>query len=475
MKMEFYKGITPEETEAYFSEMTEMIFNQIPVPITFVDANCRIVALNNAFLDYLGLKFEDVKGKYVGEIDPNARLPVVIETGKAEIGSRHKLKGRKEVIVNRIPLFYNKKKIGGISIIIIDDLNYVYDLISENNLIRNLKLHKNTKVSDVYKAKYTFEDILSISSAGNKCKQQAEIFAATDFTILITGDSGVGKELFAHAIHNKSKRKNKSFIRVNCAAIPENLMESEFFGYDQGAFTGACKNGKIGKFELANGGTIFLDEIADLPLKMQAKLLRVLQENEIERVGSNNIINIDVRVIAATNCDLLKKVHNEGFRSDLYYRLNVLNLDIPALKKRREDIPLIIKYIIDCFFNKYGIYKKFPENVMEILSLYDWPGNVRELKNIVERMIVVSNDEEVSVYSIPEHILVSYKNNENKESGEENKGGCLKDSILKIENKIIIDTLIENNFNKSKTAKVLDIPRMTLYRKLKEIYSNKEK
>lgn len=469
--MEFSKDVTNKMIKEYMCMSMDMVFNQIPVPIVFVDSKCKIVSLNNGFLDYLGMKNEEVKGKCVSDIDPNARLPIVLKTGKAEIGHRHKLEGRKDVIADRIPIFHNKRIIGGVSIIIIDDLNYLYNLINENHLMRNLNINKTVNIPKLYSSKYTFDDILTNSPNMQKCKNQASIFADTDFTVLITGESGVGKELFAHAIHHKSRRKDKPFIRVNCAAIPENLMEAELFGYEEGAFTGASKKGKIGKFQLANTGTIFLDEIGELPVNMQTKLLRVLQEKEIEPIGSNKILNIDVRVIAATNCHLLEKVNKGEFRLDLYYRINVLNLEIPPLRERKSDIPILIKCITDKFYKSYGILKRFPENVVNILCLYDWPGNIRELNNVIERMTVLSKNEVIGMDSIPDYILGLNKDDKDCCNEIKTHSGNLKKSVLEVENKIIIETLIRNNFNKSKTSKELGIPRVTLYRKLREIYS----
>ncbi|MDF2883795.1 MAG: PspF2, partial [Clostridiaceae bacterium] len=238
----------------------------------------------------------------------------------------------------------------------------------------------------MYKAKYKFEDIFTVSDCGKKCIETAKNYSKNDFSVLLTGESGVGKELFAHSIHNESNRKEGPFISVNCAAIPENLIEAELFGYEAGAFTGANKDGRIGKFELANGGTIFLDEIGDLPLSMQAKLLRVLQENEMVRIGGNHIISLDLKVIAATNCNLEEKIKEGNFREDLYYRLNVLNLNIPPLRQRKEDIPLLIDNFITKLYQKCGIYKKFSDESINVLTNYYWPGNIRELKNIVERI-----------------------------------------------------------------------------------------
>lgn len=464
--LELNKNLTSESVEKFFTQTVELVFNQIPVPVCFVDSKCKIVTFNNAFTNYYGLELKNEKGKFAGDVDPNARFPVILKTNKPEIGVKHKFRG-KEIIVHRIPLSLNKKLVGGISITIIDDLNYMYNLIIENNLIREFKSFesKNFSISNVYKSKYTWDDILCGSSTLKSCIEKAKLFAETDFPVLISGESGVGKELFAHAIHNHSTRRENPFVKINCAAIPENLIESELFGHEEGAFTGAAKNGRIGKFELANTGTIFLDEIGDLPFQMQVKLLRVLQEKEIERIGGNVIINLDLRIIAATNSNLKEKVIEGTFRSDLYYRLNVLAVEIPPLRERPLDIPVLVKNISEDFYKEYGILREFPRPFLEALSLYSWPGNVRELKNVLERVMVVSKEKVVSIKNIPKEII---NKNSDKESCKPKK---LKDSILETEKKLIIDILIQNNFNKSKTAEALGIPRMTLYRKLKQIGS----
>lgn len=464
-------SINPNEITDIFVSMTSLLFNQLPIPINFIDADGKVIIMNQAFLDYLKIDLKDVKGKHLSEIDPSVRLPIVVKTGHAEIGQKHRFHNGRESIVHRIPLFYKDTIIGGAGIILIEDLNYLYEIAEENSLIKTLKVNKASKIADVYKTKYTFDDILTQSYLGEKSKDQAKVYATTDFPILITGESGVGKELFAHSIHSSSNRKSGPFIRVNCAAIPESLIESELFGYEKGAFTGAQSTGKIGKFELANGGTIFLDEIGDFPLGLQAKLLRVLQEKEIEKIGSNEIVQLDIRVIAATNYSLEDKVKENKFRQDLLYRLNVLNLNVPSLKDRRDDIPLLINHFITLMYQNFEIYKKFPDNIIEILKKYSWPGNVRELKNIVERIAVNANENIVKESDIPEYILEEI--NKNSSISNDNncklKEGSLKNTLLEIEKRIIRDTLLKCNNNKAETARVLGIPRMTLYRKLKDI------
>lgn len=464
-----------EDVKNILVSITSLIFDQIPIPINFVDSECRVVVMNKAFLDYLGLEQKDVVGKHLTEIDPFVRLPLVLKTGKAEIGQRHRFKDGREVIVHRIPLFHDSELIGGVGIILVDDLNYLYNMASEGRFIKNMTSQAVGSGAETHKSKYTFADIFTKSTLGNMCKQKAKNYAHTDFTVLITGESGVGKELFAHAIHHESKRKDKPFIRINCASIPETLIESELFGYEEGAFTGASKKGRVGKFEVANGGTIFLDEIGDLPLSMQAKLLRVLQENEIERVGGNRTISIDVRVIAATNCDLGEKVKEGKFRADLFYRLNVLNLVIPGLNDRKEDIVLLVEHFTTSLYQEYGMYKKFPDNIIDIFKDYTWPGNVRELKNIVTNIVVNAEDDIVREHNIPKYILESSSTYAARKSKACSSAvGTLKDTLSKIEQDIIQDALKKCNYNKAEAAKSLGITRMSLYRKLKEEFQETE-
>ncbi|SHH34752.1 sigma-54 interaction domain-containing protein [Clostridium grantii] len=474
----FSSDINPDEISDIFVSMTSLLFDQLPIPINFIDVNGRIIIMNQAFLDFLGLQLEDVIGKLLTDIDPSVRLPIVVKTGKAEVGQKHKFQSGKEAIVHRIPLFYKDVIIGGAGIILIHNLGHFYSFFEEKNILKNLKKSSSNKISDLYKAKYTFDDILTHSHLGKKSKAKAESYADTDFSVLIVGESGVGKELFAHSIHSFSRRKNGPFIRINLAAMPESLIEAELFGYEKGSFTGAHSTGKMGKFELANGGTIFLDEIGEIPLYLQVKLLRLLQEKELERIGGNEIIHLDLRVICATNCNLEEKIKLKEFRQDLFYRLNVLNLKVPSLKERKTDISLLINHFITKMYQDFNIFKKFPEDVEKILTDYSWPGNVRELKNIVERMAVTASGESVKIEDIPEYILENTKKNNfyeknNLELKETHEFGenYLKNILSDMENKLILDTLEKFNNTKVQTAKALGIPRMSLYRKLNEIQS----
>lgn len=279
--------------------------------------------------------------------------------------------------------------------------------------------------------------------------------------MLILGESGTGKELFAHATHNNSKRKEYPFIKVNCGSIPFELLESELFGYEEGAFTGAKKGGKIGKFKAADKGTIFLDEIGDLPMNMQVKLLRVLQDKEIERIGSNYTEKIDVRIISATNKDLEKMTQEGKFRLDLYYRLNVISIHIPPLRERKEDIPILSRYLVEKISKDENIEVGGIENTsIEYLNKYDWPGNVRELENIIERAINFLEEEKVIK---PKHLpakitgIVKEKDRNIK---------SLKSTVEEVERECIIDSIMMADGNKTKAAEMLGISRTSLYEKI---------
>jgi transcriptional regulator with GAF, ATPase, and Fis domain len=257
------------------------------------------------------------------------------------------------------------------------------------------KLHalelENLYLQEEIKSSYNFEEIVGTSSSMEKVFQKVKQVANTDSTVLIIGETGTGKELIAHAIHNRSKRKNRPLIKVNCAALSAGLIESEFFGHEKGAFTGAISQ-RIGRFELANGGTIFLDEIGEISLEVQAKLLRVLQEEEFERVGGTKTLKVDVRVIAATNRNLKAMVEEKTFRADLYYRLNVFPIDLPALRQRKEDISLLVRYFVNKHMTAMGkkITSISQETIQQFMS-YSWPGNIRELENVVERALILAN------------------------------------------------------------------------------------
>ena len=338
-------------------------------------------------------------------------------------------------------------------------------IISNKNLIDELNILKNR-----LDEKYNFGNLITSSRKMIETVDTAISVSGTNSTVLIEGESGTGKELLANIIVNNSKRKNKPFVKVNCAALSETVLENELFGHEKGAYTGADSLYK-GRFEIADGGTIFLDEIGEISLKTQTKILRVLQEREFERVGGSKTIKVDIRIIAASQ-DITKKVSNGEFRKDLYYRLNVINLNLIPLRERKEDVPLLVKRFLSDFTEENG--KKITglnKEVLDILLNYDYPGNVRELKNIVEYMTAVSKSSFIDESSIPDYLK---KINQKKEAGSDSGG---KD-FIKIpfgmgledaENIIIKKTLERNGFNKVKTANDLKIGLKTVYRKLEKI------
>ena len=286
--------------------------------------------------------------------------------------------------------------------------------------------------------------------------------AKTNATILILGDSGTGKELIARAIHKHSLRAKEKFIQVNCAAIPEELIESELFGHVRGAFTGATEK-KIGKFELADNGTIFLDEVADMSLKTQAKVLRVLEEGEVQKVGSSKIQRVDVRVIAATNKDLKEEIKEKFFREDLYFRLNVIPIYSPALREKKEDIPILVDYFSRNFSDDNNFrLKKISEGAMEGMMKYSWSGNIRELKNVVERLLIMTENNVIQRSDLPERI----KGDTNVYLPDVKAANSLKDFRDIAEKEFILAKLEENDWNISQTARAIDTPRSNLYKKL---------
>lgn len=292
--------------------------------------------------------------------------------------------------------------------------------------------------------------------------------SGSDSSVLIQGESGTGKELVARTLHQYSQRKNMPFVTVNCGAIPEGVLESEFFGHEKGAFTGAY-NRKTGKFEYANGGTVFLDEIGEMSPLLQVKLLRVLQEREFERVGGNEKIVVDVRIITATNKNLRQSISEKSFRADLFYRLNVVSIVIPPLRQRKEDIPLLAAYFRDKYCAKLGIEpKKISAGALKILQAYDWPGNVRELENIIEHAIVMGNGQVILVEDLPMELLLT-ENNKNVSPVEVSaKQGTLREMVKALEKGAIADTLNKTEGNKLRTSKLLDISRRALQYKIEE-------
>lgn len=332
--------------------------------------------------------------------------------------------------------------------------------------LKNQLEAENLYLKQEIKLQHDFGDIISASPIFRETLKQVEQVAPSDATVLVTGETGTGKELLARAVHELSPRKTKSLVKVNCAALPENLIESELFGHEKGAFTGALQR-KIGRFELADGGSIFLDEIGELPLSLQAKLLRVLQEGEVERLGGTQTIKIDTRIIAATNRNLQKEVDKGAFRADLYYRLNVFPISIPALRNRKEDIPPLVRFFVEKYAGKMGkAITQIPKAVLDQLEMYSWPGNVRELENIIERGVIISQGSKFSIGDWLQQIP------SNAPAAEE-----VIETLQEHERKHIINALNRTKWRVSGdqgAAKLLDINDRTLQSRIKKLGIKKE-
>jgi DNA-binding NtrC family response regulator len=326
----------------------------------------------------------------------------------------------------------------------------------------NIRLKKELRRKDRY------ENLVGTSEAIKKIYDLIEKVADTDGTVLISGPTGTGKELISRAIHYNSSRDDKPLVVINCAAIPEELLESELFGHEKGAFTGAHKT-RIGRFEMANGGTIFLDEIGEMSPALQVKLLRVLQERKFERVGGTKSIHVDIRIIAATNRNLTTGINNGTFREDLYYRLNVIPIKVPPLKRRKSDIPLLIDFFLKkARRRKQQNVKEFSPAAMDAMMRYDWPGNVRELENVITRVSILCDNQAVGFHDLPEYLQ---QNSVLKQPVKEDllaKGGTLSEAVRDFEKKLILEALEKSDGVKAKAAKLLNIKRTTLVEKIKK-------
>jgi len=342
------------------------------------------------------------------------------------------------------------------------------DLLStiQKALERKRMIRENIYLKQALDERSSFGDLIGKSEAIKRVYDVIENVASSDSTVLITGESGTGKEIVANVLHKKSKRANMPYIIVNCAAIPENLLESEMFGHERGAFTGAMER-HIGKFELADGGTIFLDEIGEMPLSMQVKLLRVVQEGVIVRVGGEKSIPIDVRIIVATNINIKKAVQEKKFREDLFYRLNVIPIAMPPLRERLEDLSLFINYFIDKYNKELNKnIRSISKEALKILRGYSWPGNVRELENLIERIVTISHEDYIDIDHIPKEL--TFVPSKQKEDFIVEEGSLLKAS-RKFEKQIIIDAMAATGGNQTIAAKKLGIHRTTLISKLEAL------
>lgn len=462
-----FKEIIDEfDKQMDYSFVLNTILETVYDGILVVDAEGYIKFISKAYCKFLGVKEEEVVGKHVTQVIENTRMHIVAKTGIPEYAHIQKINGN-YMVATRIPVFKDGKIMGVVGKVLFRNLDELEDLHNKIRGFENeLKEYKG-ELKNLNQSQYNFEDIIGSSSKIVEVKKLAMKASLTDSNVLIMAESGTGKELFAHAIHRNSKRCYSAFVKVNCAAIPHELLEAELFGYDEGAFTGAKKGGKIGKFEIADGGTIFLDEIGDMPLNMQAKLLRVIQEKEIERVGSTTPKKIDVRIIAATNKNLEELVAQGKFREDLYYRLNVITLNIPPLRERKKDISELAYYYLNKLSAKYNKrVESISKNALKKLVEYSWPGNIRELINVIERAVnIIEDEQELDLHHLPSKISGISRMTYIKP---------LDDILRETERNVLIDTLKYTKGNKSEAAKLLKISRSNFYEKLQKYNLHEE-
>ncbi|MDR1946087.1 MAG: sigma 54-interacting transcriptional regulator [Desulfovibrio sp.] len=430
-----------------------------------VNAAGRIVEINTAYCDFLGIKREDAVGRPVQEIIPTTKMLTVIEKRLTEIDAVHHFKSDLVgVVTSRAAVVENDKALGAIAQIrFIDQTSEVNERLG--------KLHAEAQgykkqLNACRKSAITFESIIGTDPCMDELLKTAQKIAGHDLAVLLLGETGTGKEVFAHAIHNASPRAGKPLVEVNCAAIPGELLESELFGYEAGAFSGARKGGKPGKIELADAGTLFLDEIAEMPCAMQAKLLRVLQDGRVERLGGVTPRTVNVRTIAATNRDILKLVEEKTFRDDLYYRLNVMRLELPPLRARQEDIPLLAEFYLAQMNQQYEAQKFFSRAAVKALKAYAWPGNVRELRNAVLRSFIMADGNLIDKQYLPDEIAGCKKllASPVQKDGFMHLGLLLHDT----EKEVILRTLRHFDGNYAATAGALGVHRGTLYKKIKK-------
>lgn len=450
-----------------------------------VDQEGKIYYINEMYARLLGRSREEITGKAVTDVIPGTHMMEILETGKPQSGDIMTLYDHNQhrdvaLICNRLPLLQDGTVVGAAAFTTLDNMATVYHLhdMLLNMQKENLKYKEELK--QLRKSRDPLERIIGQTPAILDLKKVIHDFARSNLSILITGETGVGKEVFASALHELSTRKMNSFVKINCAAIPKDLLESELFGYEEGSFTGAKKHGKPGKFELADNGTILLDEIGEMSMPLQSKLLRVLQEHEIERVGSITPRKINVRVICSTNQDIPAMIKQGTFREDLYYRINTIEMKIPPLRERLEDIPALCTHFIHKInAESGGRTRGISAEVLDLFCTYRWPGNVRELEHTLERLCFQSQNEEITLRDCDFfRKKIARQNGPEKisspaapaKTADANAKSSLQYNRALAETEAIVRALEQSGGNKAKAARLLGIDRSSLYYKLKKYH-----
>ncbi len=441
----------------------ETILDHVRNGVLITDESGKVVFFSKAYGVFLGIDPKNAIGKHCTEIVENTRMHIVAGTGVPEINHPHTIKGQ-DMVVQRIPVRIDGQGLFVFGQVMFKNVRDLHSLSNQLNLLESKVEFYEKELTSLRSSKYTIDHIIGNSRGIVELKRLALRAAEIDAPVLISGESGTGKELFAHAIHYASERRLHPFIRLNCAAIPKDLLEAELFGYEPGAFTGAPNKVKPGKFELANGGSIFLDEIGDLPMEMQPKLLRVLEDKEFERLGGNRIVKSNFRLIAATH-ENLENLSNCGkFRKDLFYRLNVIPLLVPPLRSRMDDFPLVAEHIMRKLKREHGTkMASISPQAMDVFRIYSWPGNVRELSNILERILFALDGDQIQMRHLP--LFLQDLRQESSAASKE----TLRRRRNDVEKETLLQTIRTCNFNKNKAARLLGIHRTSLYKKMKRL------
>ena len=474
MSRELPKKTLRRQEKLFLPENVEQILDCSSDGIWITDGEGTVLYMNRTNEHMLGVTREEMIGRNCADLvkekvfQYSATMKAIEEKKQVSLNG-YNYRTKLHVLITSTPLLAEEGHIRYV-------INNVRDMTELNRIVDELKqkdevIREQTKeiqnLLTLRTNRRVNTDMVVASPEMIRILDMAQRVGQFESTVLLMGESGVGKEVVANEIVSSSLRAEKSFVKVNCGAIPENLIESELFGYEPGAFTGASKNGKMGLFELANHGTILLDEIGELSMHLQVKLLRVLQDRCIQRVGGTKKKELDIRVIAATNADLRKKVEEGTFRGDLYYRLNVVTIEIPPLRQRTEDIPQLIRFYADKYSKKYNIEKEFTEDCIQHMMKYSWPGNIRELQNVVENLIIMTDGSRIETDSLPERFrdssgelrLVTYL--------QSDRSMPLKDAVREIENQIILRTM-EKCGSTREAAKLLGVNQSTIVRKLQQ-------
>jgi transcriptional regulator with PAS, ATPase and Fis domain len=431
--------------------------------VTIIDQNGIVIFRNKGMEDISGIKTGNAIGKKFEDVSPDHSLLEVMYNGEPQLGVLYSTPSGNRAVIHRIPLKEQGHIFGAMSISTFYDVTQLQDILKKYNLLKEEMILLKSELRALRGSKYSFSNILGKSRNIQELKSLARRYAAKHSNVLITGESGTGKELFAHAIHRASSRGNGPFIRLNCSCFPRELLESELFGYEGGSFTGAKRKGKPGKFELADNGTIFLDEIGELPLEMQPKLLRVLEEREAWRIGGMNPYKTDFRLIASTNRDLQKMVDEGQFRQDLYFRLHVLTLKMLPLKDRKEDIPYLSEHFLNEINLETGVSFSITKNALKKLTYYNWPGNIRELKNVMERATAITEKNIIESH----HLSLSIDAQGTASiMATEDPRNILQKKLGQTEKELLERILAAVGGNKTKAARFLGISRTCLYDKL---------